>query len=152
MSCELSFTRLSQPRCTVDLCFSLLMSWPSCCCNWKNISRHSSLLHNVPPSSLLTFLLFSLKLQACAPLYSWRTEKDVPLSDATGTCYLSTQNFTKFVEYAPCRTGSCHPSFVIKCLIWFITSHSVHLYKHADRTLNYNIKESSVVCVAEIDQ
>lgn len=41
---------------------------------------------------------------ACAPLYSWRTEKDVPLSDATGTCYLSTQNFTKFVEYAPCRT------------------------------------------------
>ncbi|XP_053704883.1 integrin alpha-5 [Synchiropus splendidus] len=41
---------------------------------------------------------------ACAPLYSWRTEKDTPLSDATGTCYLSVQNFTKFVEYAPCRT------------------------------------------------
>ncbi|XP_028437983.1 integrin alpha-5 [Perca flavescens] len=41
---------------------------------------------------------------ACAPLYSWRTEKDVPHSDATGTCYLSVQNFTKFVEYAPCRT------------------------------------------------
>ncbi|XP_041654876.1 integrin alpha-5 [Cheilinus undulatus] len=41
---------------------------------------------------------------ACAPLYSWRTEKDVPRSDATGTCYLSAQNFTKFVEYAPCRT------------------------------------------------
>ncbi|XP_072305347.1 integrin alpha-5 [Eucyclogobius newberryi] len=41
---------------------------------------------------------------ACAPLYSWRTEKDVPHSDATGTCYLSAQNFTKFVEYAPCRT------------------------------------------------
>ncbi|KAM4562608.1 integrin alpha-5 [Odontesthes bonariensis] len=41
---------------------------------------------------------------ACAPLYSWRTEKDVPRSDATGTCYLSVQNFTKFVEYAPCRT------------------------------------------------
>uniref|UniRef100_A0A8D0A3L2 Integrin, alpha 5 (fibronectin receptor, alpha polypeptide) n=1 Tax=Sander lucioperca TaxID=283035 RepID=A0A8D0A3L2_SANLU len=41
---------------------------------------------------------------ACAPLYSWRTEKDVPHSDATGTCYLSVRNFTKFVEYAPCRT------------------------------------------------
>ncbi|XP_041801853.1 integrin alpha-5 [Chelmon rostratus] len=41
---------------------------------------------------------------ACAPLYSWRTEKDVPRSDATGTCYLSAHNFTKFVEYAPCRT------------------------------------------------
>lgn len=41
---------------------------------------------------------------ACAPLYSWRTEKDVPHSDATGTCYLSAYNFTKFVEYAPCRT------------------------------------------------
>ncbi|XP_068186134.1 integrin alpha-5 isoform X2 [Antennarius striatus] len=41
---------------------------------------------------------------ACAPLYSWRTEKDTPHSDATGTCYLSAKNFTKFVEYAPCRT------------------------------------------------
>uniref|UniRef100_A0A8D0A3U0 Integrin, alpha 5 (fibronectin receptor, alpha polypeptide) n=1 Tax=Sander lucioperca TaxID=283035 RepID=A0A8D0A3U0_SANLU len=40
---------------------------------------------------------------ACAPLYSWRTEKDVPHSDATGTCYLSVRNFTKFVEYAPCQ-------------------------------------------------
>uniref|UniRef100_A0A8P4KPU4 Integrin, alpha 5 (fibronectin receptor, alpha polypeptide) n=1 Tax=Dicentrarchus labrax TaxID=13489 RepID=A0A8P4KPU4_DICLA len=40
---------------------------------------------------------------ACAPLYSWRTEKDTPLSDATGTCYLSAHNFTKFVEYAPCQ-------------------------------------------------
>uniref|UniRef100_A0A8C7WRL2 Integrin, alpha 5 (fibronectin receptor, alpha polypeptide) n=1 Tax=Oryzias sinensis TaxID=183150 RepID=A0A8C7WRL2_9TELE len=27
-----------------------------------------------------------------------------PHSDVTGTCYLSVQNFTKFVEYAPCRT------------------------------------------------
>uniref|UniRef100_A0A8D3BUB2 Integrin, alpha 5 (fibronectin receptor, alpha polypeptide) n=1 Tax=Scophthalmus maximus TaxID=52904 RepID=A0A8D3BUB2_SCOMX len=43
---------------------------------------------------------------ACAPLYSWRTEKDTPHSDATGTCYLSIHNFTKFVEYAPCRTGT----------------------------------------------
>uniref|UniRef100_A0A672FZG8 Integrin, alpha 5 (fibronectin receptor, alpha polypeptide) n=1 Tax=Salarias fasciatus TaxID=181472 RepID=A0A672FZG8_SALFA len=40
---------------------------------------------------------------ACAPLYSWRTEQDVPRSDATGTCYLSVQNFTRFVEYAPCQ-------------------------------------------------
>ncbi|KAG8002447.1 Integrin alpha-5 [Nibea albiflora] len=41
---------------------------------------------------------------ACAPNYSWRTEKDIPHADATGTCYLSVYNFTKFVEYAPCRT------------------------------------------------
>ncbi|KAM3872562.1 integrin alpha-5 [Diretmus argenteus] len=41
---------------------------------------------------------------ACAPLYSWRTKQDIPNSDATGTCYLSVHNFTKFVEYAPCRT------------------------------------------------
>lgn len=41
---------------------------------------------------------------ACAPLYSWRTEKDTVHSDATGTCYLSAHNFTKFVEFAPCRT------------------------------------------------
>uniref|UniRef100_A0A4W5N6W4 Integrin, alpha 5 (fibronectin receptor, alpha polypeptide) n=1 Tax=Hucho hucho TaxID=62062 RepID=A0A4W5N6W4_9TELE len=41
---------------------------------------------------------------ACAPLYSWRTKEDIPQSDFTGTCYLSVKNFTKFVEYAPCRT------------------------------------------------
>ncbi|TMS16480.1 Integrin alpha-5 [Larimichthys crocea] len=41
---------------------------------------------------------------ACAPLYSWRTEKDARLTDPTGTCYLSIYNFTRFVEYAPCRT------------------------------------------------
>ncbi|XP_035238653.1 integrin alpha-5 [Anguilla anguilla] len=41
---------------------------------------------------------------ACAPRYYWRTKEDVPLSDATGTCYLSVDNFTKFVEFAPCRT------------------------------------------------
>uniref|UniRef100_I3KIP9 Integrin, alpha 5 (fibronectin receptor, alpha polypeptide) n=1 Tax=Oreochromis niloticus TaxID=8128 RepID=I3KIP9_ORENI len=42
---------------------------------------------------------------ACAPLYSWRTKEDIPQSDATGSCYLSVENFTNFVEYAPCRTG-----------------------------------------------
>ena len=42
--------------------------------------------------------------QACAPLYSWRTEKE-PLSDPVGTCYLSTDNFTQILEYAPCRSG-----------------------------------------------
>ncbi|XP_048858451.1 integrin alpha-5-like isoform X2 [Brienomyrus brachyistius] len=41
---------------------------------------------------------------ACAPRYYWRTEEDIPKSDATGTCYLSVDNFSKFVEYAPCRT------------------------------------------------
>lgn len=55
-------------------------------------------------------------LQACAPLYSWRTEKDTPRSDATGTCYLSVQNFTRFVEYAPCRTGNSQ--LFVKSVIW----------------------------------
>ncbi|KAF4078703.1 hypothetical protein AMELA_G00201990 [Ameiurus melas] len=41
---------------------------------------------------------------ACAPLYSWRTQQDMAESDVTGSCYLSIKNFTKFVEYAPCRT------------------------------------------------
>uniref|UniRef100_A0A8C9VYB3 Integrin, alpha 5 (fibronectin receptor, alpha polypeptide) n=1 Tax=Scleropages formosus TaxID=113540 RepID=A0A8C9VYB3_SCLFO len=42
---------------------------------------------------------------ACAPLYYWRTFNDAPHSDATGTCYLSTNNFSRIVEYAPCRSG-----------------------------------------------
>ncbi|XP_056588975.1 integrin alpha-5 [Triplophysa dalaica] len=41
---------------------------------------------------------------ACAPLYSWRGMENTPEAYATGSCYLSVQNFTKFVEYAPCRT------------------------------------------------
>lgn len=75
-------------------------------------SPHSS-PHLLPPLFLLrqspSLSTFALT-QACAPLYSWRTEQDVPHSDATGTCYLSVHNFTKFVEYAPCRTGNCQLS------------------------------------------
>ncbi|XP_043081037.1 integrin alpha-5 [Puntigrus tetrazona] len=41
---------------------------------------------------------------ACAPLYSWRAMEDKPHADTTGSCFLSVKNFTKFVEYAPCRT------------------------------------------------
>uniref|UniRef100_A0A8D0DJ81 Integrin subunit alpha 5 n=1 Tax=Salvator merianae TaxID=96440 RepID=A0A8D0DJ81_SALMN len=41
---------------------------------------------------------------ACAPLYSWRTNKDEPEREVVGTCFLSIKNFTKFVEYAPCRS------------------------------------------------
>lgn len=40
---------------------------------------------------------------ACAPLYSWRTEKD-PQHDPVGTCYLATKDFTHYLEYAPCRS------------------------------------------------
>ncbi|KAG9353499.1 hypothetical protein JZ751_018151, partial [Albula glossodonta] len=47
---------------------------------------------------------------ACAPLYYWRTTEDVPMSDTTGTCYLSIDNFTEFVEYAPCRTERAGPA------------------------------------------
>uniref|UniRef100_A0A8C3ID57 Integrin subunit alpha 5 n=1 Tax=Chrysemys picta bellii TaxID=8478 RepID=A0A8C3ID57_CHRPI len=41
---------------------------------------------------------------ACAPLYSWRTLKEESGRDPVGTCYLSVSNFTKFVEYSPCRS------------------------------------------------
>lgn len=41
---------------------------------------------------------------ACAPRYYWRTEHDTPYADVTGTCYLSVDGLTTFVEYAPCRT------------------------------------------------
>ncbi|XP_063284482.1 integrin alpha-5 [Pelobates fuscus] len=40
---------------------------------------------------------------ACAPQYSWRT-KSTQLRDPVGTCYLSVNNFTNFLEYSPCRT------------------------------------------------
>lgn len=63
--------------------------------------------------------------KACAPLYSWRTEKDIPRSDATGTCYLSAHNFTKFVEYAPCRTGNCHLSSTLILRSTFIVFYSL---------------------------
>uniref|UniRef100_A0A452HXN2 Uncharacterized protein n=1 Tax=Gopherus agassizii TaxID=38772 RepID=A0A452HXN2_9SAUR len=43
---------------------------------------------------------------ACAPLYSWRTLKEESGRDPVGTCYLSVSNFTKFVEYSPCRSGT----------------------------------------------
>ncbi|XP_060793340.1 integrin alpha-5 [Neoarius graeffei] len=41
---------------------------------------------------------------ACAPLYSLRAQQDRLEAEVTGSCYLSDKNFTKFVEYAPCRT------------------------------------------------
>lgn len=61
-----------------------------CCC--------SSAVSFVIVPSLWTF-------QACAPRYYWRAEHDTPLSDVTGTCYLSVDSLKTFVEYAPCRTG-----------------------------------------------
>lgn len=54
--------------------------------------------------------------QACAPLYSWRTEKE-PLSDPVGTCYLSTDNFTRMLEYAPCRSGRTIAGLRLLCLL-----------------------------------
>ncbi|XP_064408383.1 integrin alpha-5 [Latimeria chalumnae] len=41
---------------------------------------------------------------ACAPHYRWRTKKEEAGRDMVGTCYLSINNFTRFVEYAPCRS------------------------------------------------
>ncbi|KAE8297986.1 Integrin alpha-5 Fibronectin receptor subunit alpha Integrin alpha-F [Larimichthys crocea] len=47
---------------------------------------------------------------ACAPRYYWRAEHDTPLSDVTGTCYLSVDSLKTFVEYAPCRTERHGPA------------------------------------------
>lgn len=111
--CDLGWvTWLRRSRCTTDLSLGVLLSSPGCCYNWKNISQPQGSPCS-SPHLLYTFLPAHhpptvFLLQACAPLYSWRTEKDIPLSDATGTCYLSVRNFTKFVEYAPCRTGNHH--------------------------------------------
>ncbi|KAH0628992.1 hypothetical protein JD844_010698, partial [Phrynosoma platyrhinos] len=52
---------------------------------------------------------------ACAPLYSWRTNKDEPEREVVGTCYLSVNNFTKFVEYAPCRSDRDSAAFQGYC-------------------------------------
>lgn len=48
--------------------------------------------------------------QACAPLYSWSPPKeDGGGQEPVGTCFLSIGNFSKFVEYAPCRSGGTPP-------------------------------------------
>ncbi|KAM6307914.1 LOW QUALITY PROTEIN: integrin alpha-5 [Podargus strigoides] len=42
---------------------------------------------------------------ACAPLYSWSPPKEEGgAREPVGTCFLSISNFSKFVEYAPCRS------------------------------------------------
>ncbi|XP_068266801.1 integrin alpha-5 [Nyctibius grandis] len=42
---------------------------------------------------------------ACAPLYSWSPPKEEGgAREPVGTCFLSIGNFSKFVEYAPCRS------------------------------------------------
>ncbi|XP_074905627.1 integrin alpha-5 isoform X2 [Buteo buteo] len=42
---------------------------------------------------------------ACAPLYSWSPPKEEGGGrEPVGTCFLSIGNFSKFVEYAPCRS------------------------------------------------
>lgn len=44
-------------------------------------------------------------LQACAPLYHWRTVKVSSEMDPVGTCYVAVQNFSAYAEYSPCRTS-----------------------------------------------
>ncbi|XP_030822839.1 integrin alpha-5 [Camarhynchus parvulus] len=42
---------------------------------------------------------------ACAPLYSWSPpKKEGGAREPVGSCFLSLGNFSKFVEYAPCRS------------------------------------------------
>ncbi|XP_063997079.1 integrin alpha-5 isoform X2 [Pogoniulus pusillus] len=41
---------------------------------------------------------------ACAPLYSWSPPKEGGGQEPVGSCFLSMGNFSKFVEYAPCRS------------------------------------------------
>ncbi|MBN3289435.1 ITA5 protein, partial [Polypterus senegalus] len=46
---------------------------------------------------------------ACAPLYHWRTWKEIAASDVTGNCFLSIGNFSQLVQYAPCRSDMDGP-------------------------------------------
>ncbi|XP_053311935.1 integrin alpha-5 [Spea bombifrons] len=46
---------------------------------------------------------------ACAPRYSWLTGQDDNHQKPVGTCYLSVDNFTSFMEYSPCRTDVGKP-------------------------------------------
>lgn len=63
---------------------------------------------SVRPSVTRIHLLPLLLLQACAPLYHWRTVKLSGEKDPVGTCYVAVQNFSAYAEYSPCRTSeSC---------------------------------------------
>lgn len=54
---------------------------------------------------ICVFCFVFLFLQACAPLYHWRTLKDSPEKDPVGTCYVAIQNFSAYAEYSPCRNS-----------------------------------------------
>lgn len=74
---------------------------------WVDAIRYRDLLScSVSPVLNCCSPSCSIPAQACAPLYSWRTLKDESGRDPVGTCYLSVSNFTKFVEYSPCRSGT----------------------------------------------
>ncbi len=55
-------------------------------------------------------------VQACAPLYHWRTVKLSGEKDPVGTCYVAVQNFSAYAEYSPCRTSESLCSHDSDCL------------------------------------
>ncbi|XP_031432760.1 integrin alpha-8-like [Clupea harengus] len=49
------------------------------------------------------------KVVACAPLYHWRTVRELGEMEPVGTCYVAIQNFSAFAEYSPCRNTNSDP-------------------------------------------
>ncbi|XP_044148854.1 integrin alpha-8 [Bufo gargarizans] len=68
------------------------------------------------------------KVVACAPLYHWRSVKDISERDPVGTCYVTVQNFSTYAEYSPCRNQNADPAGQGYCQAGF----SLDFYKNGD--------------------
>ncbi|XP_069815574.1 integrin alpha-8 [Dendropsophus ebraccatus] len=71
------------------------------------------------------------KVVACAPLYHWRSVKEISERDPVGTCYVAVQNFSTYVEYSPCRNSNADPAGQGYCQAGF----SLDFYKNGDIAL-----------------
>ncbi|XP_063777535.1 integrin alpha-8 isoform X2 [Pseudophryne corroboree] len=68
------------------------------------------------------------KVVACAPLYHWRSVKEISERDPVGTCYVAVQNFSTYAEYSPCRNKNADPAGQGYCQAGF----SLDFYKNGD--------------------
>ncbi|XP_056375067.1 integrin alpha-8 [Hyla sarda] len=71
------------------------------------------------------------KVVACAPLYHWRSVKDLSERETVGTCYVAIQNFSSYAEYSPCRNQNADPAGQGYCQAGF----SLDFYKNGDIAL-----------------
>ncbi|XP_068091592.1 integrin alpha-8 [Hyperolius riggenbachi] len=71
------------------------------------------------------------KVVACAPLYHWRSVKEITERDPVGTCYVAIQNFSSYAEYSPCRNKNADPAGQGYCQAGF----SLDFYKSGDIAL-----------------